>query len=78
MMTSMKLKLINYDNPEELDASELYRSQINKIKQDYQPRNKAKTTMRTKITLTDENPINLRPRRLAPKKKSILEEQIQE
>lgn len=73
-----ELILIKCSDPRELDVVEPYRSRINQIIQDYRPRKEVKTSVRTKITLTDENPINLRPQRLAPKEKQILDEQIKE
>lgn len=73
-----ELMLIKCNDPHELDVVEPYRSRINQIIQDYRPQKEVKTLVRTRITLTEENPVNLRPRRLAPKEKLILDEQIKE
>lgn len=62
----------------EIEAPEMYRSKIEALVANYQPKKTVKTTIETKILLMDTTPVYLRPRRLAPKEKDVLNNQIRE
>lgn len=72
------LAAINCITMDEIDIAEPYRSQIEALVAGYQPKEDVPTAIETRIILKDEEPVYSRPRRLAPKEKAILDQQINE
>jgi len=70
-----ELAAINCITMDEIDVAEPYRSQIKALVAGYQPKEDVLTAIETRIILKDEKPVHSRPRRLAPKEKTILDQQ---
>lgn len=62
----------------ELEVPQEYREKIENLIKHYEPRKNVETTVETKIVLVSEDPIMSRPRRLAPKERKVLDEQIEQ
>lgn len=62
----------------ELNVKEQYKDKIKMLVDEYKPAEKVNIKIETVITLKDNTPINIRPRRLAPKEKTVLDNQIDE
>lgn len=72
------LATVNCATVNEIEVTEPYRSRIEKLIEGYTTKKNVQTSVQTKITLRDEVPVSLRPRRLAPKERDILNDQINE
>ena len=73
------LASINYIEQSELNiVNGPYKEKVENVIQRYDPVKDVKTTVETRITVSDEIPVRLRPRRLAFKEKEILDAQIRE
>ncbi|XP_015437705.1 PREDICTED: uncharacterized protein LOC107192870 [Dufourea novaeangliae] len=73
-----KLSKVFYVSECEVVAEKPYKERIENLIRDYNAKLDVETTVETKITLKCDNPISQQPRRLAPKEKKILSEQIKE
>lgn len=73
-----KMMLLNHIEPNENEIPEPYKSKLSKLIEEYTSKEKVQTSVQTKIILSDDKPVNLWPRRLAPKEKQILDEQLKE
>lgn len=73
-----ELLCINYIKKSSLDVAEQYRKKIEKLIEDHKPEKSVQMTVETKIILQDDEPICMRPRRLAVKEKAILNAQVDE
>lgn len=62
----------------EIEAPPGYKDKIETMIAEYKPKQNVRTSVETKIVLKDDVPVSHSPRRLAPKKMKILDEQIRE
>ena len=62
----------------ENDVRQPYKTRIEKLIQNYEPNTKTDTRTETKITLLDNIPVCSNPRRLAPRVKKIVTQQLDE
>ncbi|XP_076280086.1 uncharacterized protein LOC143208958 [Lasioglossum baleicum] len=76
--TFKELREIMCVEVDELNVKEQYKGRIKTLVDEYKLAEKVDTKIETVITLKDSTPVNLRPRRLAPKEKTILDKQIDE
>ena len=67
-----KLNAVNYTQVNHTDVAEQYRYQIHQLINNYVSKQNNQTSIETKIILQNETPVCLKPRRLAVKKKTIL------
>lgn len=61
-----------------IDVAPKYAAEVNAAITSYKPNCHVKSRVQTKIILTDDVPVNITPRRFAPKEKQILEKTIEE
>jgi len=73
-----ELMLVTHIEHDEYDVAGSFKSKLNKLIQEYKPKEGVRSLVQTKIVLSDNEPVNTRPRRLAPKEKHILDEQIKD
>ncbi|XP_043506100.1 uncharacterized protein LOC122526637 [Polistes fuscatus] len=71
------VKSSDYDT-DEIDVKEPYKVRIKELIQNYKPNTKPDARTETKIKLTDNIPVCSKPRRLAPKEKKIVTQQLDE
>ncbi|KAK7873768.1 hypothetical protein R5R35_005765 [Gryllus longicercus] len=72
------LKVLQCIAVDEIDVPAPYEAKVRQLLEDYSPQKQVKTNIETKIKLKDDDPVCLQPRRLAPKEKKILSDQIKE
>ncbi|KAK7865588.1 hypothetical protein R5R35_010119 [Gryllus longicercus] len=72
------LKVLQCIAVDEIDVPAPYEVKVRQLLEDYSPQKQVKTNIETKIKLKDDDPVCLQPRRLAPKEKKILSDQIKE
>lgn len=79
-VASEVLQIMNIDTVENHieDIPINFRPQIINLIKSYEPVERVETPIETKIILSSEDPIFQRPRRLAPKEKEVVRDQIQE
>jgi len=73
-----ELTVLHCSVVDELEVPVHYSNQIENMVKEYQPKRNVETPVETKIVLKDEIPVNQRPRRLAPREKKVLDDQISE
>jgi len=73
-----ELTVLHCSVVDELEVPVHYSNQIETMVKEYQPKRNVETPVETKIVLKDEIPVNQRPRRLAPREKKVLDDQISE
>ncbi|KAI4473341.1 hypothetical protein M0802_016173 [Mischocyttarus mexicanus] len=69
---------IKYVDTDEIDVKEPYKVRIKELIQNYKPNIKSDARTETKIKLTDNSPVCSKPRRLAPKERKIVTQQLDE
>lgn len=76
----VRYEIVNtcYVEENELDIKRQFKDKLQQIVSEYIPAENVKTPIETKIRLTDDIPVTLRPRRLALKEKDILNKQVEE
>lgn len=76
----VRYEIVNtcYVEENELDIKRQFKGRLQQIVSECRPAENVKTPIGTKIRLTDDIPVTLRPRRLAPKEKDILNRQVEE
>ncbi|XP_043492374.1 uncharacterized protein LOC122517843 [Polistes fuscatus] len=75
---SVKSSDYGYVDTDEIDVKEPYKVRIKELIQNYKPNTKPDARTETKIKLTDNIPVCSKPRRLAPKEKKIVTQQLDE